>query len=155
MADKTEKQAAVEGGEKTKFRQIKKYTFRGLDIDALTALKNEQLIELLRCRQRRRFNRGLKHKYQRFIMKIRKAKKNLQPGEKPAPVKTKLRNAIVLPEMVGSVVGIHSGNTYSNVEIKFDMIGRYLAEFAISYKPTKHGKPGVGATKGSQHTALK
>ena len=28
---------------------------------------------------------------------------------------------------------------------------RYLAEFALSYKPTRHGKPGVGATKGSQH----
>lgn len=29
---------------------------------------------------------------------------------------------------------------------------RYLGEFALSYKPTRHGKPGVGATKGSSHT---
>lgn len=45
-----------------------------------------------------------------------------------------------------------------NVEIKFDMIGRYnkfininryLGEFALTYRPTRHGKPGVGATKGS------
>ena len=50
--------------------------------------------------------------------------------------------------MVGSVVGIHNGKEYVNVEIKFDMIGRYLAEFAITYKVTKHGKPGIGATKG-------
>lgn len=26
---------------------------------------------------------------------------------------------------------------------------RYLGEFALTYKPTRHGKPGVGATKGS------
>jgi small subunit ribosomal protein S15e len=91
-------------------------------------------------------------------MKLRKAKKNLAPGEKPPPVKTHLRNAIVLPEMVGSVVAIHRGggqagaSPFTNIEIKFDMIGRYLGEFAISYKPTTHGKPGVGATKGSAHT---
>jgi hypothetical protein len=35
------------------------------------------------------------------------------------------------------------------------MIGRYLGEFSITYKPTRHGKAGVGATKGSAHTALK
>ncbi len=35
------------------------------------------------------------------------------------------------------------------------MIGRYLGEFSLSYKPTKHGKAGVGATKGSAHTSLK
>lgn len=31
---------------------------------------------------------------------------------------------------------------------KFNLI-RYLGEFALSYKATSHGKPGVGATKGS------
>jgi small subunit ribosomal protein S15e len=35
------------------------------------------------------------------------------------------------------------------------MIGRYLGEFSLSYKPTRHGKAGVGATKGSAHSALK
>ena len=98
---------------------------------------------------------GLKHKYARFMMKVRKSKKNLQPGEKPAPVKTQLRNCIIVPEMVGGVVGIHNGKDFANVEIKFDMIGKYLGEFAMTYKPTKHGNPGVGATKGSQHTDKK
>ena len=54
--------------------------------------------------------------------------------------------------MVGGVVAIHCGNAFNNVEIKFDMIGHYLGEFSMSYKPTKHGRPGVGATKGSSHT---
>ncbi len=35
------------------------------------------------------------------------------------------------------------------------MIGRYLGEFSLSYKPTRHGKAGVGATKGSAHSSLK
>jgi len=138
-----------------KERTVRKYTYRGLQLEDLMGLKNEKLVELFGARQRRRFERGLKHKYQRFIMKLRKAKKNLGQGEKPPVVKTHLRNAIVLPEMVGSIVGVHTGKEFAGVEIKFDMIGRYLGEFALSYRPTRHGKPGVGATKGSAHTSLK
>ena len=60
-----------------------------------------------------------------------------------------------MPEMVGNFVGVYSGKTFNPVEIKFDMIGRYLGEFSLSYKPTRHGKAGVGATKGSAHSSLK
>jgi len=38
--------------------------------------------------------------------------------EKPAVVKTHLRNMIVVPEMIGSVVGIHNGKVFNQVEIK-------------------------------------
>ena len=30
-------------------------------------------------------------------------------GEKPACVKTHLRNVVIIPEMVGSVIGIYNG----------------------------------------------
>ena len=33
-------------------------------------------------------------------------------------VKTQLRNMIVVPEMIGSVVGIHNGKVFNQVEIK-------------------------------------
>ena len=36
--------------------------------------------------------------------------------------------------------------TFNPVEIKPEMTGHYLAEFSISYKPVKHGRPGIGAT---------
>ena len=150
---------APEGGEnQRKDRSVRKYTYRGLSLEDLMGLSAEKLAEQFSSRQRRRFvrgNRGGKHKYARFLLKLRKAKKNLQLGEKPTPVKTHLRNAVILPEMVGSVVGIHSGKEFSNVEIKFDMIGSYLGEYGLTYKIVKHGKPGVGATKGSAHTDLK
>ena len=51
--------------------------------------------------------------------------------------------------MVGAVVAVYNGKEFLPVEVKFNMIGQYLGEFAMSYKPTRHGKPGVGATKGS------
>ena len=43
----------------------------------------------------------------------------------------------------------------TQVEIKPDMVGHYLAEFSISYKPVKHGKPGIGATHSSRFIPLK
>ena len=82
-------------------------------------------------------------------------KKDLEPGEKPKVVKTHLRNAIILPEIVGSIVGIYNGKSFNSVEIRADMIGHYLAEFSMSYKPVKHGRAGVGASKGSKATSLK
>ena len=90
------------------------------------------------------------------MIKVRKAKKECtEAGAKPNPVKTHLRDCIITPEMVGSVIAIHTGKIFNNVEIKvnflfqFDMIGTYLGEYGMTYNPTKHGKPGLGASKGS------
>ncbi|CAD8043867.1 unnamed protein product [Paramecium primaurelia] len=136
------------------FKGVKKFTYRGLQLEELVKLPMDKLVEQFRARQRRRIsNQGEKvHAFQNLMKKIRKSKKETLPGEKPKPVKTHQRNTIVVPEMVGSIVGVYNGRQFSNVEIKFDMIGRYLGEFSLTYKPTRHGKPGVGATKGSQHT---
>jgi small subunit ribosomal protein S15e len=39
-----------------------------------------------------------------------------------------------------------SEQVFNTVEIKPEMTGHYLAEFSCSYKPVKHGRPGIGAT---------
>jgi small subunit ribosomal protein S15e len=62
---------------------------------------------------------------------------------------------VILPEMIGSIIGIYNGKTFSAVEIKPEMIGHYLAEFSITYKPTRHGRAGVGATGASRFVPLK
>merc|ERR1712146_769703 len=116
----------------------RKYTFRGLELDELLKLNQEALFELFRSRIRRKLNRskGFKGKYVKLLEKLRNSKKNLQPGEKPPMIKTHLRNCIVIPEMIGSIVGVYTGKEYKPVEVKFDMIGRYLGEFAMTYNPT-------------------
>ena len=48
-----------------------------------------------------------------LIKKLRKAKKEAPPNEKPAVVKTHLRDMIIVPEMIGSVVGIYNGKVRS------------------------------------------
>jgi small subunit ribosomal protein S15e len=35
------------------------------------------------------------------------------------------------------------------------MVGSYTGEYSISYKPVKHGRPGIGATHSSRFIPLK
>lgn len=69
----------------------------------------------MHSRARRRFSRGLKRKPLALIKKLRKAKKDAPPLEKPAVVKTHLRNMIIVPEMVGSIIGVYNGKTFNQV----------------------------------------
>jgi len=119
-------------GEKKK-RTFRKFQYRGVDLKQLLDLSNDQLLELLPCRARRRFNRGMKSKPMGLIKKLRKAKKAAQPNEKPPVVKTHLRNMIVVPEMIGSVIGVYNGKVFNQVEIKPEMTGHYLGEFSYVY----------------------
>ncbi|EGD96025.1 40S ribosomal protein S15 [Trichophyton tonsurans CBS 112818] len=136
-------------------RAFRKFSYRGIDLDQLLDLSSEQLRDVVHARARRRFNRGLKRKPMGLIKKLRKAKQEAKPNEKPDLVKTHLRDMIVVPEMIGSVIGIYSGKEFNQVEIKPEMVGHYLAEFSISYKPVKHGRPGIGATHSSRFIPLK
>jgi small subunit ribosomal protein S15e len=136
-------------------RTFRKFTYRGVDLDQLLDMSSDELIQLFDARARRRFQRGLKRKPLALIKKLRKAKKDAASGDKPEPVRTHLRNMIIVPEMIGSVVGVYNGKTFNQVEIKPEMIGHYLAEFSISYKPVKHGRPGIGATNSSRFIPLK
>ena len=126
--------------------------------------------QLVHARARRRFQRGLKRKPLGLIKKLRKAKKEAPPNEKPAVVKTHLRDMIIVPEMIGSVVGIYNGKVsrsglrmvgrivtlhvqvFNSVEIKPEMTGHYLAELSCSYRPVKHGRPGVRTISPCTHS---
>ena len=144
---------AKKGGRRRTFRQ---FFFRGVDLDTLLDLKTEQLMDLLTARARRRLaERGLGRGSMALIKKLRKAKREAPPGEKPAVVKTHLRDMIVVPEMIGSMIGVYNGKEFTAVEVKPGMVGRYLGEFSISYKPVRHGRPGIGATNSSRFIPLK
>merc|ERR1712118_231282 len=74
--------------EQRKKRTFKKYSYRGIDLDKLLDYSNQDLMELFRARQRRKFSRGIKRAPINLIKKLRKAKREAAYGEKPEPVKT-------------------------------------------------------------------
>ena len=121
-----------------KSRKLKKYTYKGKNLEELCEMKHENLCELFRSRIRRRMRRsnGVKGKYLKLLEKVKASKLNLQPGEKPKTIKTHLRNMVVLPQMVGGEVAVYNGKEFKEFTIKFDMIGKYLGEFSITYNPT-------------------
>jgi small subunit ribosomal protein S15e len=51
------------------------------------------------------------------VKKLRKAKMDAAAGEKPEAVRTHLRNMIIVPEMIGSVVGVYNGKTFNQVRL--------------------------------------
>lgn len=123
----------------------------------LLEMPSSDLLNLMHARARRKFKRGLKQKHLSLVKRLRKAKKAVEGlvEEKPAVIKTHLRDMIIVPEMIHSNVGIYNGKTFNQVEIRPEMIGHYLGEFSITYKPIKHGKPGIGATHSSRFIPLK
>ena len=131
------------------------FSYRGVELDKLLDLSQEKLIEMFSARQRRKFTRGIKRKTTTLLKKLRKAKQVCPYGEKPKCIDTHLRNTTIVPEMIGSVLGVYNGKSFIQVEIKPEMIGHYLGEFSITYKPVKHGRPGIGATHSSRFVPLK
>ncbi|CAM4593631.1 unnamed protein product, partial [Lepidochelys kempii] len=131
------KMAEVEQKKKQTFR---KFTYRGVDLDQLLDMSYEQLMQLYSARQRRRLNRGLRRTQHSLLKRLRKAKKEAPPMEKPEVVKTHLHDMIILPEMVSivgnvgvySIVGVYNDKTFNQVEIKPEMIGHYL-DSLLSY----------------------
>jgi len=120
--------------ESRKKRSFKKFTFRGIDLDKLLDLKPEELLPLFTSRIRRRLQRPIKRKHKALVKKLKNAKKNTGPLEKPAIIKTHLRDLIITPELIGSIVAIYNGKLFNPVEIKPEMVGMYTGEFSMSYR---------------------
>ncbi|MDV3103054.1 MULTISPECIES: 30S ribosomal protein S19 [Thermococcus] len=129
----------------------KEFRYRGYTLDELLNMPLEEFAKLLPSRQRRSLKRGLPPEQKKLLRKIRLAKK----GKYNKPIRTHSRDMVILPEMVGITIHVHNGKEFVPVEIKEEMIGHYLGEFAMTRKVVHHGAPGVGATRSSMFVAVK
>ena len=127
----------------------KEFSYRGHSLDSLLGMSMDEFISLLPSRQRRSLQRGLTPEQRILLEKMREAK------GKGVNIKTHVRDLIILPEMVGLKIMIHNGKEFVGVDIKAEMIGHYLGEFAITNKPVRHGTPGIGASRSSMYVPLK
>lgn len=132
----------------------KEFTYRGYTLDNLQSMSMDEFINLLPSRQRRSLHRGLTPEQRILLEKLREAKETLRKGQ-DVTVKTHVRDMIILPEMVGITILVHNGKEFVPVEIKPEMIGHYLGEFAITNRPVRHGTPGIGASRSSMYVPLK
>ncbi len=129
----------------------KEFRYRGFTVDQLNSMSTEAILELLPSRARRSLNRGISDDKRKLLEDVRSQK----DGKLEAQIKTHARDMIVLPVMVGATVSVYTGKEFLPVQIKPEMIGHYLGEYAITNKKVVHGTPGIGASRSSLYVPLK
>lgn len=127
-------------------RRKKEFTYRGHTMEELLRMPFQDLLGILPARARRSYVRGLNPEQEVFVNKLRVA---------TAPIKTHRREIFILPDFVGKSVQVHNGKEFVTVEIRPEMIGHALGEFALTRRFEKHSGPGVGATRSSKFLPLK
>ena len=130
---------------------VKEFAYRGIPKEELENMPLEKLFQLFNARQRRSLTRGITDGKRKLIEEIKAAK----AGKLKNPIKTHVRDLIILPYMVGITVNVFSGKEFQPVAIQTEMIGHYLGEYVITNKRVSHGAPGVGASRSSLYVPLK
>ena len=130
----------------------KEFSYRGKTLEELQALTNDEFAKLVVSRSRRSILRGFDKPLEKAVAK---AVQDFKAGKKPKTIRTHKRDTIVLPKMVGLQFAIYKGNGFEFVEIKPEMVGHYLGEFALTRKQVRHGKAGIGATRSSTAIAAR
>ena len=122
------------------------FTYKGKTPEELKNMSLEEFAKLLPSSQRRKLSKGLSEKEKKFLQRLKKSEK---------PVRTHLRQMIIIPEMFDKTIMLHSGKEWVRIIIKPEMVGRRLGEFLLTRKRVLHSAPGVGATRASKFLPLK
>jgi small subunit ribosomal protein S19 len=126
------------------------FTYRGMQEEQLRKLPMDKYMTMIKARQRRALKRqGLQ--YRELLKKIEKA--NKAGGGKT--IRTRVREAVILPAWIGTRFAVHNGKEWKELEIRPDMLGHRLGEFVFTTKHVVHSAPGIRATRGSKFLAVK
>jgi small subunit ribosomal protein S19 len=126
----------------------KENTFRGKTLEELKKLDIREFSKYLTSRQKRSVLRQF-HEIDAFVNSARKKM------EKNRPIRTHRREIVIVPEMVGMRIHIYNGRQFNPIDLKWNMLGHKFGEFSPTRARIKHGKTGVGATKGSKSKSKK
>jgi small subunit ribosomal protein S19 len=122
------------------------FTYRGKSVEELRGMSLEDFAKLLPSREKKKLGKGLGEKEKKFLERLKKSDK---------PVRTHLRQLVIIPEMFDKTVMLHSGREWVRLIIKPEMVGHRLGEFVLTRKRVMHSAPGVGATRASKFLPLK
>ncbi len=125
----------------------RKFIFHGKSIEELIALPLDEFAKMVDSHARRYLKRSPLD-YRELVKKVKKI-------GTAKPVKTQLREALIVPQWVGVTFQIHGGKEFKQVVIVPEMIGKRLGDFVHTTGRVLHSGPGVGATRGSKFLPLK
>ena len=122
------------------------FLLKGKTVEDLQKMSLEDFAKLIPSRSRRNLLRGFDDDEKKFLEKLRTSEK---------PVRTHIREMVIIPEMLFKKILVHNGKEWVSVDIKPEMLGHRVGEFALTRKRVQHSAPGVGATKSSKFLPLK
>jgi len=128
-------------------RRKKEVTYRGYTLEEMLSMPFDEMVSLMPARVRRTFLRGLNEEQRTCFDKLKSAEDKV--------VRTHRRDIPIIPHFVGKKVAVYNGKEFKEMEIKPEMIGHYLGEFALTRGVVRHSGPGVGATRSSKFLPLK
>ena len=139
--------AALEGRNDKMAHEVsiksKERKYYGQALDELKTMPLKEFSKYLPARSRRSV---LRHPeiVERFV---KSAEERISRKRK---VRTHLRDLVVVPKMVGMIIGVYNGKSFEDVNIEMEMIGHRLGEFAMTRQKVVHSEAGIGATRGSK-----
>ena len=118
----------------------KEFLFKGHNLEQMQNMSLEEFLPLVPSRERRSLTRGFTEQQKILLKNIKESKK---------PVKTHCRDLVIIPEMLGKAILVHSGKSFDRVDITIELLGHRLGEYALTRKKVGHSAPGIGATRSS------
>jgi len=124
----------------------KEFLYRGKKVEEIAKMSLDEFAKLVTSRERRKIKRGFTEAEKKLLERIRAGKKN---------IKTHCRDMLIIPEMLGQTIKVHSGKEWKPIQIEPEMLAHRLGEFAITRKSIKHSSPGIGATRSSASLSVR
>ncbi|HLD41667.1 MAG TPA: 30S ribosomal protein S19, partial [archaeon] len=106
------------------------FSLRGKTVEEIKKLSLEEFSKLISSRDRRALKKGLTDDQKKLILKIRKNPAGFH--------KTHCRDMVIIPELVGTKLGVYNGKEFVQVDVKPEMLGHRLGEFALTRKKISH-----------------
>lgn len=117
----------------------KVYYFKGKSYEELKSLGQEDLLRIIGSRGRRNLKRGLSVPKKELLKKVKASNELISQGKQQLKIKTHSRDMVILPEMVDLKIEVYTGRVFEPINVKQEMIGHYLGEFALTRKKVVHG----------------
>jgi small subunit ribosomal protein S19 len=121
---------------------------RGKTIEELNKMDIREFAKYVDSRARRTLLRQ-SSVIEKFLKKCKEC------SEKGKPIRTHLRDIVIVPGMLGLIINVHGGKAFMPVTITGEMLGHRLGEFVMTREKVQHGAPGIGATKSSAAASVK
>jgi len=122
--------------------------YKGKTIEELGKLDVREFAKYLPSRKKR----SLLRQFNDIEKFIQQNKKKIEEKKK---IRVHARDLIIVPQMVGWTIFVHSGKEFVPVGITMEMLGHRLGEFVATRKKVEHSAPGIGATRSSAALSVK